>query len=46
VYGLAGPLVARRLGVRSDATLRLDDDGVPVVLDELTAAVETDGPVP
>lgn len=40
VYGVAGPLVARRLGVRSAEPVRLDDDGVPVVLDELAAALD------
>jgi len=47
VYGLGGPLVARRLGVRATTTVRVDTDGVPLVLDELAAAVrETRDDVP
>jgi NhaP-type Na+/H+ or K+/H+ antiporter len=30
VYGLTGPLVATRLGVRSDVATPLDVDGIPV----------------
>ena len=30
VYGFTGPLVAGRLGVRSDVALAVDADGIPV----------------
>ncbi|MDM7854585.1 cation:proton antiporter domain-containing protein [Cellulomonas alba] len=46
VYGVAGPLVARRLGVRTSEPVRLDDDGVPVVVTELAAALDGREPPP